>query len=854
MAGVIQATEVESDHVLLKERDVQFRIQLRMEVDAASSETLVNPLHRPQIDWIISDGSLVSSGQPVVVFSPLEVYRQLTESRFNEAIMMADMAKDATAESDKDLTRRDELAELEDARAVLETRLVRLRALPEPAQVRIAEGQFRVAELEAEAAARDLARGRDRFERGMISEAELNNLMFTRDEREAARIKAERMLAYSRKPARKSEIQQVALKIANAEIDIQRKKHEIEQNEKILQIQRKGTAARRAIQRKRIREAEEAVDLLELKAPRDGYVTYKKGWRERYLEGGRNMHRGMAFLNMPDHTQVVLKGSIRERDRQYLAVGDKALVRVSAHEGQSYGAASVVTGRVDSISVLSRDQGEKDEQEWGGAKQTGIKVYDIHVVLDMLPDWLRLGMHADVELVANRTVRGVAVPAGYLTLREDGYYLGVDGELQQVAGRLVGGYFLLQNEALIGHTATLFAKPKASMERDEPPLKGVLASGELIPMDVEPVRVADIGRWVKIAWIVPENTEVKAGDVVIRLDDEEVNKRLLNQQSVLEQRRSQTRTQEERDELESKLAAWELEHTRNEAEIARLKWLDKRDYRDEPSILSGSNQVQRAEIKLARLNKQYERSAAKGHRLLSPLAKRRLERDLKRAKLSLEAAKINLQERLRGPLPTDLRREELRYLDALRDAKDLELQQAFNAFSRERSLDRARRDEADIKWSVEKTERSLSNHVIYSPRDGIVRYCKVWDGGGISKVRPGSTVGQRMHVMDIAGISKMAVRVGMAERYYGRVSEGLKVHVRLASAHGVVLDGVVEEVEFLFEECRRKDTTGGIYSTQESLGETQFFVRVRVEPRAGITLKPGTMAEVIFPFNGEDET
>jgi hypothetical protein len=233
------------------------------------------------------------------------------------------------------------------------------------------------------------------------------------------------------------------------------------------------------------------------------------------------------------------------------------------------------------------------------------------------------------------------------------------------------------------------------------------------------------------------------------------------------------------------------------------------------------------------------------------VAKRKLERDLERAKLSLESARIDLDVKQRGPLPTELRREELRYVDGLRDAEDMSRRQAFNAFRRDRSLARARLLETRAQRDLDRMLRAQENLEMYAPRAGIVRYGKVWDGSRISKIKEGVTVGERFRLMEVAEVEGMEVRVGVSERFFGHMKKGLKVDVLIPSMEGVALSGTVSTVEFLFEDKRRKDTAGGIYAIQEHLGETEFFVRVGVTPHAGISLKPGTMAEVIFPFNGE---
>ena len=54
--------------------------------------------------------------------------------------------------------------------------------------------------------------------------------------------------------------------------------------------------------------------------------------------------------------------------------------------------------------------------------------------------------------------------------------------------------------------------------------------------------------------------------------------------------------------------------------------------------------------------------------------------------------------------------------------------------------------------------------------------------------------------------------------------------------------------EFLFQPKRKKDSERGLYSSHEELGETVFYTRVEIAEQQGVTLKPGTVANVFFPF------
>ena len=102
--------------------------------------------------------------------------------------------------------------------------------------------------------------------------------------------------------------------------------------------------------------------------------------------------------------------------------------------------------------------------------------------------------------------------------------------------------------------------------------------------------------------------------------------------------------------------------------------------------------------------------------------------------------------------------------------------------------------------------------------------------------------------MRIADIRRMYIRLEMPEHAFTKVEVDMSVAVEIASLSDVTLTGVVRDVEFLFQRRRRKDTERGLYSSHEELGETVFFARVEVGEQHGVKLKPGAMAEVVFPF------
>jgi hypothetical protein len=110
-------------------------------------------------------------------------------------------------------------------------------------------------------------------------------------------------------------------------------------------------------------------------------------------------------------------------------------------------------------------------------------------------------------------------------------------------------------------------------------------------------------------------------------------------------------------------------------------------------------------------------------------------------------------------------------------------------------------------------------------------------------------VGDRFVIMSIADVSKMHVRLEIPEKYFTWVHKGMRVDVEIASITDALLEGVVSEIEFLFESRQKKDTQMGLYSGHEPLGETIFYVHVQIPEQKGIKLKPGAIANVRFSFD-----
>jgi len=203
-------------------RDFRSRTTMRATVFAEKGATVTCPLNWPQITYITPDGSYVEKGTVITRFDRDGIERGLRELQLRARESKVDLERTLIGLHNREMDLRDELAELQDDLAVLETQLARLRALPDPDDVEIAEGRLSVAELELKAARGEFEKAQGRYERGTISPAELETDEKAFLERQARHGYRKAMLAYAQQPAKPSALKTRELHIANVQLDIER--------------------------------------------------------------------------------------------------------------------------------------------------------------------------------------------------------------------------------------------------------------------------------------------------------------------------------------------------------------------------------------------------------------------------------------------------------------------------------------------------------------------------------------------------------------------------------------------------------------------------------------------------------
>jgi multidrug resistance efflux pump len=835
------------ESVTVEQQALPYTCSLRVSAITEKAEMIASPVNWLPLSFIVEDGARVEKGEVIARFDSESSVFELGTLEKDRGVIEAELAQRLREIDNKEAEMRDRLSGLKDRLAVLAARLVRLQHVPVPDDVEIAEGRLRVARMNAAAAEKDVAKARDRFQRQMISRAEVDKVDTAFLEKKALLTYAESELEYTQLPTPAATIEQTELEIANNTLESAKIENELAEYKTIADIQREGAGARKKLIDRKITEKQDDINNTVVKAPISGYISYGKMWDED-IGVGTKMWKNFTFTKIPDLSTLAFKGPMPESVRKYFKEGDAATVALQGRQHEP------IPCTVKSISTLSHDLAEKDEADWGlGGKGFGVKVFDVVFAITAVPEWVRPGMVGEAEMVASAQIAGPAVPLKFLTVRDAVSYLSVDGVFRETPGTVTQGWFVLDDPSWLGKTVSMQGEfrgnPKTGPQ-DAAHENLYSASGELLPVKSVDVKVGDIGwrwPWPKVTWLVGEETTVKKGDEVAKLDPQELDRRMSDEETRANEVRSRSQELEKQVELTRREGEFRLKTEQNLLRIAELKMRTVLNGCDALAVLKAELSRDQARIRHDDVARRVANEEQKKTRTMSPAEFARLQRDKRRCELRLEEAEIRLAQAQAGAGAIERSQAKL---DALRQkvtvdtiAKSVE----FDTFKQGRNYEQARLDLKRAEKRLEELKKQRACHVIASPADGIICYSKVWNNDSFSKVAVGNQVGPRFNIMSIPDLSHMYVSVEVPEKYFGQIVTGMPVDVQIPALSKAMLKGQVTAVDFLFENKQKSESQVGMYSSHEPLGEVIFKVRVTVQAE-GIKLKPGLVGEVFFPF------
>jgi multidrug resistance efflux pump len=180
---------------------------------------------------------------------------------------------------------------------------------------------------------------------------------------------------------------------------------------KLDSTKRAGNADLRALRSRRdrakgrVEDLKSAIELMRVKAPQDGIVIYKTGWRDEKKKVGDSTWVGEKLMELPDLSEMKAKGEVDEADAGQIAVGQKVTLRLEAHPDVDF------TGRVRSIGQTVR------RQSW----RVPTKIYAIEISLDRTDSTaMRPAMRFRGDVETARVHGLLVVPRETIFLRASG--------------------------------------------------------------------------------------------------------------------------------------------------------------------------------------------------------------------------------------------------------------------------------------------------------------------------------------------------------------------------------------------------------------------------------------------------
>lgn len=327
------------------------------------------------------------------------------------------------------------------------------------------------------------------------------------------------------------------------------------------------------------------------------------------------------------------------------------------------------------------------------------------------------------------------------------------------------------------------------------------ATGEL-RASRETVLRSNLETTVPIVEIVDEGITVDAGDLLVRLSDDEIRQRLENETLTLETARSELVSAEnaleiQRSDNESNLRAANLRLQL--AEIAFEKWEKGEDEEQRKQLALN---IEAAERELERLEEKYENSRmlleanflSRDQFKQDELALLRAQADLERARLRSDTYHQYEREMKRVELESEIR-EATAELDRVKRRNESEIA------SRLASVTNARRQVAIRQARVEKLEEQIAASVIRAPTSGLVVYATSLGRNSWRRennpLGVGTQISPNEEILVLPNNEEMIAAVNIHESLVGQIQRGQPARVRIDARRGKVVEGVIDGVGVL---------------------------------------------------------
>lgn len=414
---------------------------------------------------------------------------------------------------------------------------------------------------------------------------------------------------------------------------------------------------------------------------------------------------------------------------------------------------------------------------------------------------------------------------------------------------LVGGLLLVVLAAL---SVPLFR----SGEPEAPPLRPraledsrvVREAGILEPRLIERILSPINGT---LAFMVEDGARVKTGDLLFRLDEEEVQSRIEEQRENIEQRQEDIEVL--MTELEILKSTYASVQAREQAELIHAELaLEVRRQGLEPEARRLLDlQIELAQLELEDRRERLSRQQELVEREFAPASSlESLERDVETARLQLQERNTQRELELR-PLSEEERISLQAAVDQARAVVDRSARRhRLELEGKEHEIEGVQIQLRHQMERLEDLEWELDQVRIHSPAEGLIRLVsrQNWRTRAWNTITVGQQVWSRDVLAELVDPREMTLRVLVHESDIMRLRSGLRARIRLTAYPEQVLEGKVLSLTALGQD--RADLTP-LHRQASPSQQANFLAEVSVEI-GDVPAKPG-MTAVVEIFPGEEQ-
>lgn len=346
-----------------------------------------------------------------------------------------------------------------------------------------------------------------------------------------------------------------------------------------------------------------------------------------------------------------------------------------------------------------------------------------------------------------------------------------------------------------------------------------------------------------IAEVVDDGVRVEAGDLLLRIDDEEIRENLEGERLNLEQKREDLENRET--EIAVLTSSYEAV---SRMEVAEWKHAELKLERGLEVLPPEERRPHEIEIELAELDLEDRRGKLERQRELvekgfapeSSLDKARREREAAETFLEEKQARFELAKQ---PLPDE---EKLTLKSEMEKAREV-ARRSGERHLRELAIQKLKTEGLNLEIEhllerIGRLESDLDKVVHTAPVAGVFRLTRdySWSARSWEALSVGKKVWRRNVLGTIVDPARLTLRVLVHESDRRWIEAGQPARVTLRAFPGDPLEGVVEYVASLGQD---RDDLSPLYQQAPPMEQAMFLARVRVDV-GGLPVMPGMTAGV----------